>query len=162
MDILNQFGVQPILLAAQAVNFLILLFILKKFLYKPILRVLEERKKRIAESLKNAEEIELQLQKTKEQSEKIIAKTLDESKKILDETNETAARILEDTHKEAEQILIKAGEDSKKLLELEKIHLMNQVKDNLSNIVALGLQKVLGKNVTTQQRKIIDKIVKES
>ena len=44
MDFLNDFGVKPVLLAAQAVNFFILLFILKRFLYKPILGMLEKRK----------------------------------------------------------------------------------------------------------------------
>jgi len=43
MDILNQFGIKPVLLAAQVVNFLALLFILKKFLYQPILKVLKTR-----------------------------------------------------------------------------------------------------------------------
>ena len=73
MDILNQFGVQPILLAAQVVNFLILLFILKKFLYGPILKVLDSRKKTIEQSLKNAEEIERRLLETTEEKEKVMA-----------------------------------------------------------------------------------------
>ena len=66
MDILSQFGVKPILLAAQVVNFLILLFILKKFLYGPILKVLSERRKKIEDSLKNVEEIEKRYNEMKE------------------------------------------------------------------------------------------------
>ena len=52
--ILSDFGVQPILLLAQIVNFLILLILLKKFLYKPILQVLEKRKETIDEATKQA------------------------------------------------------------------------------------------------------------
>ena len=162
MEILNQFGINPILLAAQAVNFFILLFILKRFLYKPILKVLEQRKLKIEESLKNAEEIDKKMQETQEQSEKIIAKTLAESQKILDETNEAAAQILEDAQKAAEQILIKAADDAKKIAELEKVRLMNEVKNNLSDIVQLGLEKIWGRKITTEQRKVIEEVVKES
>lgn len=162
MNFLSDFGVNPVLLAAQVVNFLILLFLLKKFLYGPILRVLQERRKKIEDSLKNAEEIELQLQKTKEQSEKMIAKTLEESQKILDDTNKAAAQILEDTHKTAEQILMKAAEDAKKFVELEKVQMISQVKDNLANIVQLGLEKVWGRKKTAEQRKVIEEVVKES
>ena len=49
MEIIKQFGINPILLAAQVVNFIVLLFIFKKLLYKPILKVLDERKKKIEE-----------------------------------------------------------------------------------------------------------------
>jgi len=75
MEIFNQFGINPLLLLAQVVNFAVLLFILKRFLYKPILKVLEERKKRIEESLKNAEEIEKRLVETAELEEEILAKS---------------------------------------------------------------------------------------
>lgn len=157
MEILNQFGINPLLLAAQVVNFLILLFILKKFLYGPILKVLEARKQRIEQSLKNAEEIELQLQKTREQSEKMIAKTLEESQKILDETNAAAAQILEGANKTAERILLKATDDGKKIVELQKGILMRQVREHAGNLVALTLEKVTGKKITKKdQLEIID------
>ena len=72
MEILKNFGIQPTLLLAQIVNFTIILFVLKKFFYKPITKVLEERKRRIEESLKNADEIEAKLQKTAEKTAQIL------------------------------------------------------------------------------------------
>lgn len=161
MDILNQFGVQPILLAAQVVNFLILLFILQKFLYKPILKVLDTRKKTIEQSLKNAEEIERRLQQTTDESEKIIAKTLKESQKILDQTNEAAAQILEGANKVAEQILLKATDDGKKIVEVQEGILMRQVREHVGNLVTLTLEKVIGKKITKKdQVEIIEKEVR--
>jgi F-type H+-transporting ATPase subunit b len=67
MDILHEFGVQPILLLAQIVNFAILFFLLRKFLYGPLLKILEQRRNTIKESLKNAEKIEKQLALTEEE-----------------------------------------------------------------------------------------------
>src|SRR3989344_4706705 len=112
MEILNQFGINPILLAAQVVNFLILLFILKKFLYKPILKVLEARKQKIEESLKNAEEIERKLLLTEEEKEKILAKTSLEAQKILDETKKEIEVMKEEGKVQATEIaaqIIKKG-----------------------------------------------------
>lgn len=161
MEILKQFGVQPILLAAQVVNFLILLFILKKLLYKPILKVLDERKKRIEDSLKNAEEIEKKLQQTQEQSEKIIADTLKEAQKIMDQTKEAAAQIIEDTNKHAEQILLKAQDDGKKIIKTQEQVLMDQMKENAGRLVSLAFEKITGKKITREdQKRIIEKEVK--
>lgn len=161
MDILNQFGVQPILLLAQVVNFLILLFILKKFLYKPILKVLDERKKRIENSLKNAQEIERRLQKTTDESERIIAKTLKESQRILNETNAQAVQILEKANKAAEQIGLKATADGKKIVELQKEILMRNIRENIGSLVTLVVEKVTGKRITLKdQKEIIDKEVR--
>lgn len=161
MEIFNQFGVNPILLAAQVVNFLILLFILKRFLYKPLLKVLNERKQKIAESLKNAESIERNLQQIQEESEKIMAKTLQEAQKILDQTNEVATQILADANRKAEQILLKATDDGKKIIQLQKQILMDQVKESAGSLVTLVFEKVIGKKITREdQQKLIEKEVK--
>lgn len=160
MEILNQFGINPVLLAAQIVNFLILLFLLKKFLYGPILKVLNERKKRIEESLKNAEEIELQLQKTKEKSEEILADTLKKAQKIMDQTKEAAAQMLADTHHTSEQILLKAEEDGKKIVELQKQVLMDQMKESAGRLVLVAFEKIMGKPAREEQKKLIEKEVK--
>lgn len=161
MDILNQFGVQPILLAAQVVNFLILLFILKRFLYKPILKVLEERKNKIEGSLKNAQEIEEKLQQTTEQSDKILKKALDEAQKITNEANITVAQIIDEGHKAAVEIINKANEETVKIVELERARLNQEIKENAANLVSLVIEKIIGKTVSSQDQKtLIEKEIK--
>ena len=161
MEILNQFGVQPILLAAQVVNFIILLLILKKFMYKPLLKVLDERRQKIADSLKNAEQIEKKLSDTNIEVEKILGKAVNEGQKILDQTNETAAQILIDTNKQAELILLKAVDQGKKIMELQKQVLMDQMKQNAGHLVNLVFEKVTGKDITGEdQKKLIEKEVR--
>ncbi len=115
MEILNQFGINPILLLAQVVNFLVLLFILKKFLYKPILKVLEERKKKIEESLKNAEEIEKRLLETEEEKDKVLLKASSEAQKLLDDTKkelEAMKTEMELRAKQQAELIIKKGEEA--------------------------------------------------
>lgn len=161
MDFLKDFGVKPILLAAQVVNFFILLFLLKKFLYGPILKVLETRKKTIETSLKNAEEIERKLAETEDEAEKILAKTLQESKNILDETNAAALQILEDARQQAAEILNKAYAKSLEITKAEKVKLQQEIRENAAGLVALVFEKVTGRKVTGKdQMKIIEKEVK--
>ncbi len=104
MDILSQFGVNPLLLAAQVVNFLILLFVLKKFLYGPILKVLEKRKLTIEQSLKHAEEIEQKLVAISEEEEKRLIKASQEGEKIIKQASESSVAIIDESRKKAEAV----------------------------------------------------------
>jgi F-type H+-transporting ATPase subunit b len=56
MEILKTFGFDPILLGAQIINFLIIFYLLKRFLYKPVLGMLKTREDKIKEGIKQAEE----------------------------------------------------------------------------------------------------------
>lgn len=161
MEILNQFGVKPILLLAQVVNFLILLFILKKFLYKPILKVLSERRKKIEESLKNAEEIEKRLAEIAEAETESLSKSTREGEKIIKEAGEYAAQIVNDGKVKAQEIINVALEQSRTTIQVERIKLEQEIKENMSEIVAMALQKVTGQVITKKMQKdIIEKEVK--
>ena len=161
MDILNQFGVQPILLAAQVVNFLILLFILKRFLYKPILKVLEERKQKIEQSLKNAESIEKKLLQTNEEVEKILANALKEGQKILDESKEMAAQIIEEAKITSAEIINKTYEQAHEIQKAESARLLQEAREHVGSLVALVFEKITGKQISKEdQKKLIEKEVK--
>lgn len=161
MEILNQFGINPILLAAQVVNFLILLFILKRFLYKPILKVLEQRKLRIEESLKNAEEIEKRLLQTIEEEERRIQKASLESEKIIKEAQTAAAQIIDEGKVRAEQLSQRILQEGEKQLQLEKEKLQQEVRGDLADVLSLALQKVTGKIFDKKdQRELIEQTVK--
>ncbi|MBI2601212.1 F0F1 ATP synthase subunit B [Candidatus Daviesbacteria bacterium] len=161
MDILSQFGVQPVLLAAQVVNFLILLFILKRFLYKPVLKVLDERRKRVEESLKNAEEIEKKLLETEEAKNKILEKASLDVQKMLDETKKEIEVMKEEGKVQSEQMaaqIIKKGQEEARAA-VEKME--QELMSKLGDIVALGMEKVTGKVLkTSDQKEIIEKTVR--
>ena len=74
MEILKNLGFDPVMLAAQIVNFLIILYLLKRFLYKPILEMLKKREDSIKEGLKQAEEARITLEKTLQEEKKILSK----------------------------------------------------------------------------------------
>ncbi len=160
--ILEQFGVQPILLAAQAVNFLILLFILKKVLYRPILKVLAERKRRIAESLKNAQEIEKKLIQTEEEREKALAKAASEAQRILDEATKSAGLLVADAKQKATQEMEKIVKKGGESIKLEREKMFQEIRTELADLVVVSLEKVVGKALSQKDQKdLIEKSVKD-
>ena len=159
--ILAEFGVQPVLLAAQVVNFLILLFLLKKFLYKPMLKVLETRKMRIAQSLKQAEEFEKRLGEIADREEEAILRSAREGEKLIKEAGEYSAKLIDDGRKEYENLVKRGMEDSRRLAEVEKFKVMQEVKENIGGILIIALQKVTGKILTEKEKKeILEKEIK--
>ncbi len=160
MEILNQFGINPILLVAQVVNFLVLLFILKRFLYKPILKVLGERKQKIEDSLKNAEAIEKRLSLTNEDAEKILAKVLKQAQEILDQSKETGIQIVDEFRATGVEIVEKANEQALEVVKLQRVKLEEEIRAHLGDIVALAMEKVTGITMDKHKREIIEKEVK--
>ncbi len=152
MEILHNFGIQPTLLLAQIVNFTIILFVLKKFFYKPITKALEDRKRRIEESLKNADEIEAKLKKTEEKTAQ-----------ILEEARTNAQNIITGAKSEAERIFDLASADSRKLaeetiaqsrdqIEKQKLEMQRQLEKETLTLVAEVVKQVLGRNLRSKER----------
>lgn len=162
MEIIQQFGVNKYLLAAQVVNFFILLFLLRRFLYNPLLKVLQERKQRIADSLKNAEQIQKELEKTETERDKKLAKATDEARKIIEDTQKDATQLIaEATHQAQLQVqsLIEKGQQQ---IESDRLKMQQQLKDELSVIVTLALKKITGKTLDKKdQQKLLDQTINE-
>lgn len=120
MDIIKNFGIDPVLLTAQIVNFLILFFLLKRFAYKPIFKILSNRKKQIEEALKNSED-----------ARHTLEKALDEEKQILKKAQQNAQVILTDAKIQAEDVLASAKDQTK----IEVARMMDDAKRQLSQDV---------------------------
>lgn len=114
MEIIKNFGLNPVLLGAQIINFLIILFILKKFLYKPVLDTLKKRQTTIRDGLKQAEEARIKLEKVIEEERNILRSAQLQSKKIIEdaekESVEIAKKLNEETKKRTEELLEQAKE----------------------------------------------------
>lgn len=162
MDILEQFGINPLLLTAQVVNFLILLFIMRKFLYGPIVKVLEDRKKKIEDSLKGAREIERRLTEIGEKETEAILNSAKEGEKLVKEAVERGNQIIDEANKEAERVIIKATRQAETIMISEREKLQREVKENIADLIFLVLQKATGKVLTKQdQKKIVETSIKE-
>src|SRR6266853_477669 len=147
-DTADTFGWNVWLFLSQVISFVIVAVLLKRFAYKPILAVLEERRQRIAEGLLNADKIKQQLAEAEQRYQEILAKGNNEAQKMIDEARASAGVIAERKQQEAivaaEQILAKAREAS--VLEHERT--MSQLKRELGRLVIDTTAKVTGKILT--------------
>src|SRR2546421_6233967 len=110
-DVADTFGWNPWLFLSQVISFAIVAVLLSRFAYKPILAVLEERRRRIEEGLLNAERIKKQLAEAEQRHAEILAKANAEAQRMIDEARTSATHLTDRKQQEAiaaaEQILAK-------------------------------------------------------
>jgi len=147
------FGFDTKIFLSQVVSFIIVALVLRQFAYKPILKVLEERRQRIAEGLLNAEKIKQQLAEAEERHADILAKANAQAQKMIDDARDSAARAGEIKQQEAvvaaEQIVAKAREASA----IEHERTMAELKRELGRLVVDTTAKVTGKVLTSEDQK---------
>ncbi len=114
MDILHNFGFDPMLFVAQVINFLIILFVLKKLVYKPVLTMLNKRDKEIRDGLKNKEDADLLLEKAQAKEAEILQKAQEKADKMVadakTEATKTKVEIEENARAEAAKMIAQAKE----------------------------------------------------
>jgi F-type H+-transporting ATPase subunit b len=149
----DTFGWEPRLFFSQVVSFIIVAYLLKRFAYKPILAVLEQRRQQIAQANLNAEKIKQQLAEAEQRHAEILAKANVEAQKMIDEARTSAGHLAERKQQEAiaaaEQILAKAREASA----IEHEQTMTQLKRELGRLVVDTTAKVTGKVLTSDDQR---------
>ncbi len=155
---MEKLGIEPVQLLTQAINFTIMMVILTKFLYGPITRALDQRKKKIAEGLAAAEKMKLEAEKMEKKKDEILGRARDEARQIVEasktEGKRVEAEIIEKAHKEAGDII----EKGKKDLVSERSEMERALKDETVTLAKSMAQKVLEDSLTSKEQKaILDK-----
>lgn len=157
MEALDALGIDWKLLLAQIVNFLILLVLLTKFLYKPIVKMLDNRAEKIEAGLKAAEKSQKDLTKADVEAEKIREKAYKEANQILvnakTEASDEAKAIVSKAEAQAEEIRKYAAEEALS----SKDKAMRAAKGELSSLVTLALGKIIGEQISENDKQKLTK-----
>ena len=121
MEIIRTFGINPILIIAEIINFLVILYILKRFLYQPIFAILKKREKTIQEGIKKTEESRKLLEEAKEKEASIISKANVKADKIISDAKNEAFNIIS-------QATTSAKKQSEVMLQEAQIQILNEGK----------------------------------
>jgi len=159
---MNELGIQWRILAAQAINFSIVFFVLWRFAYGPIFNMLQTRREKIAEALANAEKIKGDVARTEAERQKILADAGDKANKLIDEARQAAARVREqETQKAisaAEQIVVKAREAAAQ----DHARMLAELKREVGRLVVQTTATVTGKILTPEdQRRLTEETEKQ-
>lgn len=142
-ELLTSLGIDWKLFIAQLINFSILLFVLYKFAYKPVLKILEDRTKKIEKGLADAEESGKKLKEIEEKEKAVLVKAKKQANDIIKKAQEQAdvnkAELIKMAQVESDKIIEKA----KKVASEEKDKMMSEVKSEIASLVAIAVEKVI-------------------
>jgi len=162
MEIVKNFGLNPILLGAQIFNFLIVLFILKKVLYKPILDVLKKRQIAIKEGLKQAEDARIRLEKVVIEEKNILRQAQLQSKKIIEDARFESVGITRRMNEEAKKQTEKLFNDTKEQIAKESIETEKKLALSTSRLAITFLEKALKDLFSSnEQKEVISNALKK-
>ncbi|MDX1951854.1 MAG: F0F1 ATP synthase subunit B [Verrucomicrobiota bacterium] len=147
------FGFNSALFSSQVISFCVVAFLLKVFAFKPILKVLEERRQKIAEGLANAEKIKQELAKTEAARQEIMTQANIQANRLIEEARAAAAKVQESESqkaiKQAEEIIAKAREAT----ELDRARMMAELRREIGQLVVRATAQVTGKILTMEDQK---------
>lgn len=145
------------------INFLILMGVLTRFLYKPFLNMLATRKQSIKDALDNAELTNRRADEKMEQYSKRISKVEEESREIIRtakiKADAQARDIIEDARKEAGDIIAKA----EKTIEKEKEKAMEDMKQEIAVLAVMAAEKIVEREIQRAgQEAIVEEVIRQA
>jgi len=153
MEILKQFGVDWPHFIAQLILFLIVYFVLNRFAFAPLLKILEERRKRIEEGQLNAEKIKKQLAEAELRYQEILRKANDDAQVMIDESRKNneafSQREMEKAVKESATIVERARHE----IASERNRMVDEVKREMVSLVVKTTAQVAGKVLSPEDHK---------
>ncbi len=155
--------VHPYWIVVSIVQFLLLFYLLRRFLWGPVLRTLHDRAERIREGLAMAEAAKAERERLKAEVDAMLAKARREAQEIADRTTKAteaaAADIRAQAKAEADRIRERGRADA------EQMHaqLLAQLRSELASMVVLAASRVLGREVSADRhRELIERSIDEA
>jgi F-type H+-transporting ATPase subunit b len=161
MELLNALGIDTRILIAQLINFTVLLFVLYKFAYKPLLKFLDERREKIRQGVENARRAEERLEEVKAQEKGIIKNAKKEALGIIEQAKLEAEEKREIMIVRAREEIGEIINSEKEKIRIEKAETLKEIRREVGGLVADALEKVLAESVDKKRdQEIIRKVVK--
>lgn len=161
MEVLAKLGVDWKLLLAQAVNFAVLFWVLRRFAYQPMLDFLEKRAARIEQGLKDAEAAGAKLAEMEVKEKTVLSEARTEAKAIIMAAEESAKKRDAERALETEAKAKRLLEEATEKIREEKDKAMASAKAEIGELVMLSVEKILREKVdATKDKELLEKIVK--
>jgi F-type H+-transporting ATPase subunit b len=156
-------GIEWPVLVTQLVSFVLLFVILRFVAYKPILKMLDERSKRVKESLEQAEIVKAQSARSEEEVKKQIQAASQQGQEIILKATQTSEEIrasAQDQAKKEAEVLI---EKARQAINAERESAVDEIRQEFADLTVLAAGKVIGQTLDKQSHKtLIDKVLQES
>jgi F-type H+-transporting ATPase subunit b len=159
---MEKLGIEPKLLLAQLINFAIIVVVLNKLLYKPILDMIAKRKKEIAEGVAITEKMRVEEEKFKEKQEKAMDKARSDAVAIIEEAKKQAKEVEKElvaqAHTQAAAVITRAKAEA---VEIEKEAQASLRKQSVELAVTMSKRLLSSIMNAKEQHAFIEKRVKD-
>jgi F-type H+-transporting ATPase subunit b len=156
-ELFSKLGIDWKLLIANTITFFIVLWVLRKFAFRPIMDVLEKRQKTVNDGLSAAQRSSEELAAIQEDKKEVLKAAKSEALAIVNEAKKQGeamkAKLAADAQAEAAATL----EKTKKLLERERESMVQAAKTELADLVISASEKVIGATMDTKMKNAMAK-----
>lgn len=158
-----EIGINLPLLAAFLINFGILVAALTFLLYRPMLKMLDERKARIKTSLEQAEQIQQRLARTEEDVRSRLDTARQEAQAVVNQAVEIGERLKNEARQEAENQTESLIARARREIGREREESLEALRREFVDLSLLAAQKVLGESLDKEKhRRLIEEVLEES
>ena len=143
----------PGLVVWTILTFLLLVFVLAKFAWEPLLKMLQDREDMVRSSLEDAEKAKSELERLNEESEAIMAKARSEAQSILADGKAAAEKVKDDIIAKSKEQANKIREDAGNQIQVEKDKAISEIKKEVVNLTLSVAEKLIQKNLSDADNK---------
>ena len=159
-ELIKTFHIDWKLIIAQLVNFAIVLFVLKRYAYGPVLKMMTERSNAIEKGIKDAEHAHKKLGELVEKERDVLTEAKKQASDIVAKAEAIALKnkesIITETKQQAEKMLA----DAEKKMEAERLQMMQDIRTQVADLVVSATGKIIDETIHTEKdRQLIDRAI---
>jgi len=143
-ELFGNLGINAKVLATQIINFAVLLLILQKFAYKPVVGMLEKRREEVERANKHASEIEARIKNIEDTKEAALAEARKESSELIKKAEVSATQAAEKIVADAKEQTLHAAAAEHRRLEQERDKLREDLRKEIGETVASAIERSVG------------------
>ena len=156
-ELFTNLGINWKVLIAQIINFGILFFVLKYFLYQPILKMLDGRKAKLEEDKKTSDSLSEKIKEIERLKEETLNQARESSQKLIKDAEKIGLvlreKLTNEARAESEKILLR----TQKELEGQKVKIKEEVKKEVGSMITLALKQTMGDFLDTESQSKLSK-----
>ncbi len=161
-DLFHALGIQWSVLLAQVINFAILVFVLSRYVYKPLLGVIDRRREAIAESMKQAQEIERRKEDLDRERVAILRKADQQAGALLERAKGEAEAIRTEIESSARAQAKSTLNKGREQLEHDRVTMMNEIQHKLAHAIVQSAEKILRREFSKEDQDAFEDELKKN
>jgi F-type H+-transporting ATPase subunit b len=160
-QLINDFS--PGLFIMQSTLMLVVIFLMVKFAWKPIVSSLDEREAGIKKALESAEQAKAEMENISSANEQLLKEAREEREQLMKEARDTKAKLIADAEEAAQEESAKIIAKAKVSIELEKKEALAQIKREAAQLSVALAEKILKDELSSASKNAehIEKLLKE-